>query len=479
MSVSNKVVVKNMLWRYAERFCAQTVSFLVTLVLARLLTPADYGTVSLIMVIVNIFDVFSTRGFCQSLIQKQDIDDVDYSTIFYTNIVINVLFYIFLYNMAPIMSRFFENKQLTLLLRILSIRILITGVNSVQQAYVQRNMQYRKFFYSTSISTLISAVVGVIMAFMGYGAWALVVQSLLNTLGDTLILFFTIEWKPKLLYSFSRLKAMMSFGLQMLLVGLMESVYDQIRSLIIGKVYTSSDLAYYDKGKTLPHMVVANIQVAAGNVFFSALSREENNEQVKMRVREYFRPMFFLMCPILVGMAVVSMPLIHILYTDKWIGAVPFLIIYCFSYLTWVPQMVFFQGLNSRGLGDKTLFIQILYRIVGLGLLVATIHLGPIYIALGVLGADVFAVILVYFVFRRVFNYRLSELIEDIGGTLVATIIMAIVVYWCGTLVSPLIVGFILQVIVGIAVYGLLSIVFYKEAFSQLKHLVQNGRRDT
>ena len=206
MAISNRIVLKNLFWRYAERFLAQIVTFVVSMVLARILGPKEFGVVALINVIVGFLDVFSTRGFNQALIQKDNIDDLDYSTIFIFNMCINSILYLIVFAASPIIANFYDDNNLVWMIRVLSIRILITGFNAIQQAYVQRNMLFKKFFYSTLGGTLFSAFIGVVMAVNGMGAWSLVCQSLSNTVIDTFVLFLTIDWKPHLMFSIKRLK---------------------------------------------------------------------------------------------------------------------------------------------------------------------------------------------------------------------------------------------------------------------------------
>lgn len=473
MSVSNYSVYKNLLWRYAERVLAQTVTFIVSLILARMLSPEDYGAVAIITIVVSVFDIFSTRGFSQALIQKRTVDSLDYSTIFITNMGIDFILYIVIFLGSPYIAVFYGNKQLSKLIRVLGINLLINGFNSIQQAYVQRNMLYHKFFFSTLIGTVISAVVGIMLAYKGMGAWALVAQSLVNTCIDTTVLFFTIEWKPKLEYSFKRLCEMSGYGLRMFVMGLLESVYNELRSLVIGKVYSPSQLAFYNKGQHIPSLIVNNVQTSTNNVFFSAMSREERYEDVKRKMHEYFGLMFYIMSPLLMGLAVISRNLISLLYTSKWDGAVPYMIIYCFSYLTWVIQVPILQGINSRGKANISLKLTVMHRIVGSILLFVTVFHGPIAIAVSALISDIIVTLLALYEGKKLFNYKIWDFFEDIKTTLVITIIMAIFVGIIGLLEINIVIKVIFQVLVGGCIYVLFSFILHNSWFEMIKKIVK------
>lgn len=476
MAVSNKVVLRNLIWRYAERFLAQIVAFIVSLLLARLLSPEEYGIVALINVVVGFLDVFSTRGFNQALIQKKEVDALDYSTIFIFNMGINSCLYLIVFFVAPSIAFFYGDKNLAWMIRILSLRILVTGFNSIQQAYVQRNMQFKKFFYSTLGGTVFSAIVGVVMAINGMGAWALIMQSLTNTCIDTLVLFATVEWKPQLIFSIERLREIYGFGIRMFFYALIESIYNQLRSLIVGKVYTSADLAYYNKGQELPGVVINNVQASAGNVFFSALSRENEIINIKRKVREYYSLMFYIISPLLLGLIALSNQTIELLYSKKWISAVPYLIIYCCSYLTWVPQMPMLQAINALGMARKTLWISIIHRSIGIALLLLMMFKGPLYIAYSALIADVVITIIIYCIVKEILDYKIDEFFTDTSKTLMQAVVMMVSVSIVANMISNTYVSFVVSLITGMIIYILLSVICKNSCYRKIVNFVKEYR---
>ena len=343
---------------------------------------------------------------------------------------------------------------------------------------MQRNMLYRKFFLSTLLGTIVSAFVGIGMAIKGYGAWALAFQTVVNTFIDTFVLFLTINWRPSFRFSFARLKEMMHFGINMFVMAVFESIYNELRSLVIGKWYTASDLAFYNKGKNIPELLINNIQIAANNVFFSALSREKSYEDVKKKMRSYMSMMFYILAPMMLGIATISKNLIQILYTNKWIETRPYMILYCMIYLSWALQMPILQAINSRGRVDITLKLTIFHRIIGIGILVLWISKGPVYIAVGALIADYVITIVNILIANRIFCYTLGEMAEDIGNTLLSAILSMGCVYMVGRRIDNAWASITIQIAVGVVAYILISFLLRNKSFMELrKILVQKLKR--
>ena len=244
--INRKSVLSNLFWRFSERTAAQGVSFVVSIVLARMLTPEDYGLVGLITVFISIATVFVSSGFGSALIQKENVTQTDYSSVFFFSIVMGVVMYVSLFFTAPVIANFYKEPSLISIIRVLALSLIIGGINSVQQAYVSRTMQFKRFFYSTIIGTAISAIIGIYMAYRGAGVWALVAQTLSNQIIDTCILWFTVKWRPTLEFSMSEMKKMFKYGWKLLFSTLIDTVYNNLYSLVIGKFYSAKDLGYYN-----------------------------------------------------------------------------------------------------------------------------------------------------------------------------------------------------------------------------------------
>lgn len=475
MSVSNKKVLSNLIWRYAERSLAVLITFVVSMVLSRILSPSDYGTVALISVIIGMLEVFCTRGYNQALVQKKIIYSIDYNTVFWTNLLIEIALYILVFLSAPLIANLYGDNELVEMVRILALKIVIAGFNSIQQAYAQRNMLFRKFFFSTLFGTFFSGVVGIIMAYAGAGAWAIVAQSLINPFVDTVVLFFTIEWKPKLEFSFLSFKEMTPFGIRMFLTGLIDSVYGNLRSFIIGMKYSASDLSFHDKGRNIPSLVINNTQTAASNVFFSALSKENTIFEVKEKMREYTRMMLFVLCPVMIGIACVSQKLIIILFSAKWEPSSPYVVLYCLAYLTWIPQMLINLSLMAIQREKIVLVISMIHRFSEIAILFGILNHGPFVIALSALVMDYMVFIIAYIVANKVLKYSFLEIVFDIWRTLVSTVIMAISIILENVLFTynNIIMSLLLNVITGVIVFVVVSIIIKNKELLRLFALIK------
>ena len=278
---NNKGLLSNLSWKFAERITAQAVTLVVSIVLARLLDPSHYGIISLVMIYIAIANVFVSDGFGSALIQKKDADSLAFSSVLYSNFVFSILLYMLLFFSAPYISLFYGNEYelLTPVLRVLGLRLILSSINSVQQAYVSKHMIFKKFFWATLFGTLLSAAVGISMACLGFGVWALVAQYMTNTTVDTIVLAVSLKKKPKAMFSWSRLRKLIPFGSRILATNLLIQGYQELRALIIGKVYSSSDLAYYDKGKQFPSIIITNINTSIAAVLFPKMSSQQDDIQ--------------------------------------------------------------------------------------------------------------------------------------------------------------------------------------------------------
>ena len=251
-----------------ERGGSQGINFIVTIILARILSPGEYGLIAIVSVFISFANVFVQGGLNTALIQKKDAEEIDYSTIFYITLLIALLLYIILYFSAPTIANFYSNTQLTPVIRILSLTLFFGAINSLQVAIVSKQMQFKKLFYSSVGAIFISGIIGIGMAYFNYGIWSLVGQQLTFQIATTFIMFFTVQWRPKLLFSYHRFKELFDYGWKILLSNLLTTFFLNIRSLIIGKMYSPQMLAFFDKGKHFPSIIMTNIN-ALYNQYYS------------------------------------------------------------------------------------------------------------------------------------------------------------------------------------------------------------------
>lgn len=459
-------VVSNLAWRFMERCGAQMVSFVVSIVLARILMPEEYGKVALITVFISILNVFVDSGFGNALIQKKDADDRDYSTVFFFNIGFCTLLYMLVCVFAPVIAVFYNDISLTPVIRVLSLTIVCSGVKNIQQVYVMKQLIFKKFFYSTLFGTILSAFVGIALAMRGYGVWALVFQHLTNTFVDTCILWLTVKWRPKCYFSLKRLVEMFSYGYKLLLSSLMNNIYMNFRQLIIGKFYSSSDLAFYNKGKQFPYLIVQNVNTSIDSVLFPVMSREQDNQDnLKKMIQLSIKVSGFLMWPLLIGLASVSESLIVLLLTEKWLPCVPYLVVFCFV-CGWYPiQTANLNAIKAVGHSDIYLKLEIEQSVCGIALLLPVIHKGVWYIAIMFLVSSIMNCIIIARPNKKLVGYSWWKQFLDIIPTLLLAIAMGGIVYGIKFLISNIFLRLFVQVLVGALVYILGAMIFRFEAF--------------
>lgn len=477
METSKAKVLSGLIWKFAERISAQVVTFVVSIVLGRLLSPDDYGLIAVVTIFITFANCIVTNGFGSSLIQKKDSDNLDFSTVLYFQFAFSLALYGILFIAAPLIAKFFgEGYDLLVpVLRVLGIRIPLTAINNVQQAYVGKKMIFRKFFLSTIGGTVISAVVGIWMAYEGYGVWALVGQYLTNTFISTVILAFTIKWKPELNFSWARLKILFSYGWKLLVGGIINETYVELRKIAIGKLYTSADLAYFDRGMQIPNIIVTNINSSISNVLFPAISNAQNNmADVKAIMRRSIRTSSYIMCPLMFGLAVVAEPLISFLLTDKWLPCVPYLQIYCISYCFEPIQTANLQAIKAVGRSDIFLKLEIIKKVAYAVILVAVMFHSVDAIAYSLLLNTLIAVFVNTTPNKKLLGYSFKELIADMAPGIILSAVMSGVVYLEGMLLPfSALPRMIIQAATGGIIYLVLSVVFKVESFSYLLNTVK------
>lgn len=472
MREKNKIV-KNFFWRFAERCGAQLVLFIVSIILARILVPEDYGTVALVTVFTAILQVFVDSGLGTALIQKKDADDLDFSTVFYFNIIVCLILYTVMFFVAPLIASFYGDLTLTPVIRVLSLTIVISGVRGIQQAYVSRNMLFKRFFFSTLGGTLFSAGVGILMAYAGLGVWALVVQQLSNAAIDTLILWITVNWRPKLMFSWSRLKGLLSFGWKLLVSSLLDTGYNNLRNLIIGKMYSSADLAYYDQGDKFPKVIVTNINTSIDSVLLPTMSEAQDNRyQVKHMVRRAIKTSTYIMAPLMMGMAFCADTIVRVVLTDKWLPCVPFLQIFCVTYMFWPIHTANLNAINAMGRSDLFLKLEIIKKTVGFTLLLFTMWFGVRAMAYSLLVGTVISMFINSWPNSKLLGYSFAEQIEDIFPAVVLALFMGITVLLIGKIQLPLTVKLVIQLLFGVLIYIGGSVILGLEAYEYLKEML-------
>ena len=355
--------------------------------------------------------------------------------------------------------------------------VVVSGLKNVQQAYISRTMQFRHFFWATLGGTLASAIAGITIAMLGGGVWALVAQKLVNLAIDTSVLWFTVEWRPKFIFSFNRLKDLFSFGWKLLLSALIDALYNNLRQLIIGKFYTTEDLAFYNQGTQFPKVIVENINTSIDSVLLPTMSKAQDDPaRVKQMTRRAIKTSTYIMAPLMMGLAFCADTVVSLILTDKWLPCVPFLQIFCITYMFYPIHTANLNAIKAMGRSDLFLILEIVKKAVGLAVMFSTIWFGVMVMAYSLLFTSVISQIINSWPNKKLMDYSYLEQLKDILPGILIAVSMGV----CVKLIEflplgfPLVVTLILQIIVGAAVYILLSKLFKLESFEYLSGIVKS-----
>ena len=462
-------VFSNLIWRFLERFGSQLVSMAVQIILARMLDPAVFGTVAKVTLITSILLVFVDSGMANSLIQKKNPDDLDYSSVFYFNVVFCLVLYALLFAFAPLIAKGYKDGQLTAIIRVLGLTVVVAGVKNVQQAYVSKTLQFKRFFFATLGGTILSAAVGITMVYMDFGVWALVAQQLTNVTVNTAILWLTVGWKPKKMFSFERLKGLLNYGWKLLASGLLDTVYNKLREIIIAVKYTDADLAFYNRGNYIPNILVENINSSIDSVLLPVLSdKQDSAEAVREMTRRAIKVSTYVMMPLMMGLAVCAEPFVRFLLTEKWLPCVPYLRIFCFSYAFYPLHTANLNAIKAVGRSDMFLKLEIIKKVIGVLVLLATMNYGVYVMALSLLFTSVLAQIINSWPNKKLLGYSYPAQLRDMLPAIALSCVMGAVVYPIQLLGFDDLPTLLIQVAVGAGVYIGLSALFKVDTFGYI-----------
>jgi O-antigen/teichoic acid export membrane protein len=467
-------VLSNFIWRFAERCGAQIVQLVVSIILARLLEPSAYGIVALMHVFINILGIFVNCGLSGALIQKKNADDVDFSTVFYSQMVFCLVLYAILFGCAPFIARFYNMPEISSMIRVSGLTLIIAGVKNIQTSYVSRNMQFKRFFFATLGGTIGAAFVGIGMAYAGLGAWALIGQSLFNNTVDTVILWLTVKWRPKNAFSLQRLKGLFSYSWKLLISSILDTVYNNLRSLIIGKVYSSTDLAQYNRGKSWPNVIVENVNSSIDSVLFPTMSgAQDNPETVKAMTRRAIKTSTYVMAPLMMGLAFCGTPLVRLVLTEKWLPCVPFQVIFCITYMFYPVHTANLNAIKAMGRSDLFLKLEIIKKIVGLIALAITVPISVMAMGYSLLFTSVANQIINSWPNKKLLNYGYMEQLKDILPGIFLAVAMGCLIYPIQWLGLSDIVTLLVSVPAGAVIYIAGSILFKLDSFQYLWGIVK------
>lgn len=447
----------NTIWKFLERFLAQGVSLLISIILARILVPDDFGTVSLVMIFFTFANVLVSGGLNTALIQKKDADEEDYSAILYASILLSGITYLVLFLVAPSIANLFNKPILTPIIRIMSITLPINAVKSVWSAYISSTFQFKKFFFATLGGTVVSAGVGILMAYKGFGPWALVAQQMSNALIDTIILLLTTKIKlvPKI--NFTKLKQLLKYGWKILVANLIGVAYTEMMPFMIGIKHTSADLSYYTKGKSFPQAMSSTINNTLSAVLFPALSKkQEDKKTILDYTRKFIRISSFVVSPIMLGFLAISDNFVFVLLTEKWMAASYYIKIFCIVCLFDVVAIGNCETIKAIGKSGVYLIMEIIKKSAYLVTMLLFLFFShdPETLAIASLACTVIQIVVNAVPNKFLIGYRFIDQLKDILPNLLTSGIMCGAVFLVQYLNPTLGVSTLIkQIVVGVAVY--------------------------
>lgn len=473
-----KIFLSSFIWKFLERGGTQGIQFILQVFLARLLTPKDYGTVALITVFIAISTVFVQSGFNIALIQKKEIDEEDVSSVFYLSLFIAMVTYLILWIVAPIIANFYRTLELVLILRVMGLVLFLNVFNSIQEAIILRKLELKKLFCSSLGAVIISGILGITLAYKGYGVWALVYQQLMNQFSICIILWITVKWRPKLLFSIKKVKKLFSFGGKLLCSSLIDTTYRELVNLIIGRVYSPAMLGYYNRGDQFPKVIVSNFNGTIQSVIFPVLASVQHD---KMRVKEIMRKAImmssYIIFPAMVGLIIISESMVRLVLTERWILCVPYLRVFCLSYALWPIHTANLQAINAIGRSDIFLKLEIIKKIIGISIILITSRYSPYIMALGTVFSSIISSFINSYPNKKLLGYSYFEQIKDIIPSLFISVIMGGIISLIQLLKYEDMVTIMLQIIVGGIIYIVLSYITKNKNFLYLLSIVRKRKR--
>lgn len=471
------MTIRSFFWKLFEQGGASLVTIVVQVIMARLLPPSEFGVLAIMLVFVNVGNVIVQSGLNTAIIQAPDATEDDYSTVFWMSLAVSLVLYGALFLFAPSISEFYGMSQLVAPLRVLLLVLVVNSYNAIQEAIIARGLDFRKTFRATVCSGVASGAAGIAVALLGGGLWALVVQQLVQQVCKCLVLAAQISWRPRPVFRPSRALAFFRFGWKLLASGLLEQAYQGMSDLLIGKVFTSSDLGYVSQGKKYPYALGMLLDGAIQPVMLSATSRvQEDRALVKRLARRALKTSTFLVVPCMVLFALVADPLVRLLLGDAWAPSVVFLQMYCLVYAMLPIQTTNLQALNGMGRSDLFLRLEVIKKCVGIALLAFTaLVLRSLYaIVAGYIVSSVICTFVNASPNRKVIGYRYAEQVRDILPAFLLSAVAALVAWPFSLLGLPGLVTVFVQAAVMLVVYCALARLFRVEEF---EYLLETARR--
>lgn len=465
MNLTDKII-KGIIWSMLERLSIQGVQFVVGIILARILSPSEYGTIGLLTVIIAFLQVFIDSGFSKALIQKQDRTQSDLSTIFFFNVLISVMFYVILWFVSPFIAEFYNNVMLIDLMRVLSLSILFSSLFSIPMTLFTIELNFKSIARSNLIAVVISGIVSIIMAFNGFGVWALVIQTVIKSILTLILIWAQIKWKPNFVFSQESFKLLFSYGSKLLLSSILNTSVNNFSNLIIAKLSSTKDLGFFTRGTQFADLVYGTFSSVLDSVLLPSLATIQHDRDKLIELTRFtIKSTAVIVTPVLLGLVIIAEPLIKILLTDKWLLAVPIMQIFCIARLVTIISGINVNLLYVVGRTDLALRQQYVKLIVRILLLTIAIKFGIIYLAI----AELISTLIHFFINTyypgKILNYGSIEQIIDLFPSLIFSCIMALIMKFSMFFIENIIIKLIIGIMISFPVYFFLLRVFKVNEF--------------
>ncbi len=471
-----KSTFSGMIWTFAERIGAQLVSTVVAIILARLLTADDYSVVSIITIFFTFANVFISSGFNSALIQKKNSDIKDFSTVLYLSVGVSIILYGVMFFCAPLIADLYSLPILIPVIRVMGLTLIVNAVKSILCAYVSCTLTFKNLFYSTFIGTVVSAVVGIVMALKGFGPWALVAQQMVNSVIGTIVLLFTTKIKFALVFSIKRLKGLFSYGWKILVSSLISVVYDEINPLIIGIKFSGADLSFYTKGKSFPSLISNTVSDTFSSVLFPVISKlQDDISSVLSYTRRFMKTASYVIFPLMLGFLAVSDNFVSVVLTEKWMPASIYIKIFCISYMLSIIQNGNLQAIRAIGRSDIILVLEIIKKTLYFAIIVCAVVFSnrPEMLAISSIINSSLAAVINTFPNRKLIGYRYRLQAADLLPNFLSALVMGAAVYAMNLLNINKALLLLLQIAAGAVIYVAISLITKNENFYYLLDFVK------
>ena len=467
--------VKGTFWSAADAFLGQGVTFLVGIILARLLTPAEYGLIGIVLIFTIVLSGVVDSGFSNALIRKKDTTDADYNTMFITNMFISIVLFVLLYFSAPFIAQFFARHELVDLCRVMGLILIIQALSITQTTILTKLIDFKTKTKSSLVSAIGSGVVGIGMAYAGFGVWALVGQQISKSLLYTVALWVLVHWWPKLSFNKESFHYMWSFGWKLMVSGLLNNIWNQLYQVVVGKFYSPATLGQYTRSKEYAGIFSQNFTVIIQRVSFPALAEvQDDTERMVQAYRKVIKISMFVTIVCLILLGAISEPLINCLIGPQWGEAASYLPLICLSMVLYPLHSINLNMLQIQGRSDIFLYLEIIKKIIGVVPLLLGIFVNIYYMLWGVVITGIIAFFLNSYYTGKKLNYSSWMQLKDISGSFVVSFIIAIIIYFFKYLPFSYWVVLPMQLVVGGILLVIICEKIKKEEYMEIKAIARS-----